>query len=84
MAGHAQLKFVMTEFSKTQIRLTGLIYGYLKTHSLLWQTNNKPCIARNDVDGSGRIWVISINYQSSNYAVQLAITGLFSVVFYSC
>ena len=24
MAGHAQLKFVMTEFSKTQIRLTGL------------------------------------------------------------
>ena len=27
MAGHAQLKFVMTECSKTQIRLTGLIYG---------------------------------------------------------
>ena len=26
MAGHAQLKFVMTECSKTQIRLTGLIY----------------------------------------------------------
>ena len=25
MAGHAQLKFVMTECSKTQIRLTGLI-----------------------------------------------------------
>ena len=25
MAGHAQLKFVMTEYSKTQIRLTGLI-----------------------------------------------------------
>ena len=24
MAGHAQLKFVMTECSKTQIRLTGL------------------------------------------------------------
>ena len=29
MAGHAQLKFVMTECSKTQIRLTGLI---LKSH----------------------------------------------------
>ena len=28
MAGHAQLKFVMTECSKTQIRLTGLIYSY--------------------------------------------------------
>ena len=29
MAGHAQLKFVMTECSKTQIRLTGLIYDAL-------------------------------------------------------
>ena len=28
MAGHAQLKFVMTECSKTQIRLTGLIWLY--------------------------------------------------------
>ena len=27
MAGHAQLKFILTECSKTQIRLTGLIYG---------------------------------------------------------
>ena len=29
MAGHAQLKFVMTECSKTQIRLTGLIFQIL-------------------------------------------------------
>ena len=28
MAGHAQLKFVMTECSKTQIRLTGLMYRF--------------------------------------------------------
>ena len=28
MAGHAQLKFVMTECSKTQIRLTGLIWHW--------------------------------------------------------
>ena len=28
MAGHAQLKFVMTECSKTQIRLTRLIYSF--------------------------------------------------------
>ena len=28
MAGHAQLKFVMTECSKTQIRLTRLIWTY--------------------------------------------------------
>ena len=27
MAGHAQLQFVMTECSKTQIRLTGLNYS---------------------------------------------------------
>ena len=27
MVGHAQLKFVMTECSKTQIRLTGLIFS---------------------------------------------------------
>ena len=26
MAGHAQIKFLMTECSKTQIRLTGLIW----------------------------------------------------------
>ena len=29
MAGHAQLKFVMMESSKTQIRLTGLKYSFL-------------------------------------------------------
>ena len=29
MAGHAQLKFVTTECSKTQIRLTGLVFSYL-------------------------------------------------------
>ena len=33
MAGHAQLKFVMTECSKTQIRLTGLMC-LLNKHSL--------------------------------------------------
>ena len=34
MAGHAQLKFVMTECSKTQIHLTGLIY--YSTGSVRW------------------------------------------------
>ena len=39
MAGHAQLKFVTTECSKTQIRLAGLTYAFplavkLKTVSL--------------------------------------------------
>ena len=39
MAGHAQLKFVMTECSKTQIRLTGLsVIRETKSciHALVW------------------------------------------------
>ena len=35
MAGHAQLKFVMTEFSKTQIHLTGLIFILISANALL-------------------------------------------------
>ena len=34
MAGHAQLKFVMTECSKTQIRLTGLIWSLVSRLNL--------------------------------------------------
>ena len=37
MAGHAQLKFVMTECSKTQIRLTGLIlFSYTVQYFFNW------------------------------------------------
>ena len=36
MAGHAQLKLVMMECSKTQIRLTGLILKHLKKIRPLW------------------------------------------------
>ena len=35
MAGHAQLKFVMTECSKTQIRLTGLIFFFFSSVLLI-------------------------------------------------
>ena len=38
MAGHAQLKFVMTECSKTQIRFTGLNYPTFLATSILWGT----------------------------------------------
>ena len=38
MAGHAQLKLVMTECSKTQIRLTGLIYMYYNGLSIMQQS----------------------------------------------
>ena len=41
MAGHAQLKFVMTECSKTQIHLTGLIY--LKGMSIMCETFWNNC-----------------------------------------
>ena len=40
MAGHAQLKFVMTECSKTQIRLTGLICRSEKPH----ETKTLTCV----------------------------------------
>ena len=46
MAGHAQLKFVMTECSKTQIRLTGLIlwlYTSRRKCSIVW-TANYACL----------------------------------------
>ena len=36
MAGHAQLKFVMTECWKTQIRLTGLICKWFVNWWLVW------------------------------------------------
>ena len=40
MAGRAQLKFVMTECSKTQIRLTGLIFHSLRIH-IIWKNNSR-------------------------------------------
>ena len=40
MAGHAQLKFVMTECPKTQIRLTGLT---LQKHSSYLPSNLRHC-----------------------------------------
>ena len=45
MAGHAQLKFVMTECSKTQIRLTGLNYILVRIIFASWcfKTN---CISK--------------------------------------
>ena len=53
MAGHAQLKFVMTECSKTQIRLTGLIWSNCVTCSdgacFIWATawkKNDLCTQR--------------------------------------
>ena len=44
MAGHAQLKVVMTECSKTQIRLTGLICDKHRFHELakMSQSMKKP------------------------------------------
>ena len=54
MAGHAQLKFVMTECSKTQIRLAGLNYGFLfhcvdKFKSLYIRHTVKPVLVTGGV-----------------------------------
>ena len=43
MAGHAQLKFVMTECSKTQIRLTRLILG-IKMIKISEPRHDKTCL----------------------------------------
>ena len=56
MAGHAQLKFVMTECSKTQIRLTGLRWEQeelaLKTHN-----NREIGIGFIDTHNNREIWI---------------------------
>ena len=52
MAGHAQLKFVMTECSKTQIRLTGLSYNKLAIVSQVSfnpQDNTQLCVTGNGI-----------------------------------
>ena len=43
MAGHAQLKYVMTECSKTQIRLTGLNCKHVKKIVMQATTDPDPC-----------------------------------------
>ena len=48
MAVHAQLKFVMTECSKTQIRLTGLIRWLLRSSFNGWMFSDYLHIYRND------------------------------------
>ena len=40
MAGHAQLKFVMTECSKTQIRLTRPKWHCKKGHVIQWNSSS--------------------------------------------
>ena len=43
MAGHAQLEFVMTECSKTQIRLTGLNYCQLSAYCVSSENGHASC-----------------------------------------
>ena len=50
MAGHAQLKFVMTECSKTQIRLTGLIYGWVVLSWTYVDVNGLGELNSSDID----------------------------------
>ena len=71
MAGHAQLKFVMTECSKTQIRLTGPIYRcrwrlhywYYKTKiKVSYQTRGHNCERIFEFD-------MFISYSSEDYEI---------------
>ena len=67
MAGHAQLKFVMTECSKTQIRLTGLICEQ--------QRGRSACAACAFVVHclDSKIPLVSISEISSLYLASLAV-----------
>ena len=65
MAGHAQLTFVMTECSKTQIRLTGLIL-----HGVLSKFQEKACrcscrIVWREIYGPRQANLVLIAYASS-------------------
>ena len=54
MAGHAQLKFVMTECSKTQIRLTGPIWCYsskMKHYHMTIQSTPVACAVLTNQNG---------------------------------
>ena len=73
MSGHAQLKFVMTECSKTQIRLTGLIYDVAmesipnglmtELHDHLFINILTTCVViRETLSGMKEKWVFDDNY----------------------
>ena len=61
MAGHAQLKFVMTECSKTQIRLAGLTYinNEMKTKR---QILHKKKIKIESMISSKKLPVLHVNF----------------------
>ena len=61
MAGHAQLKFVMTECSKTQIRLAGLI----------WSQSANACIEVNKKDELTCQWFVEVTKQTK---IQMIVT----------
>ena len=77
MAGHAQLKFVMTECSKTQIRLTGLILQlsettFRHTYTSILNETYWYCDARQFF----YCQPISINYCFTNMELRFAYTIL--------
>ena len=67
MAGHAQLKFVMTECSKTQIRLTGLVskFGTLneKVNVIIMGELNARTVERSDFIQDKNIVPVLEEYQ---------------------
>ena len=63
MTGHAQLKFVMTECSKTQIRLAGLIYLYVLVTSIL---KDLFCIYNPNIEMHKDLNLIRCSYENEH------------------
>ena len=78
MAGHARLKFVMTECSKTQIRLAGLIYEELWPWLLSWQVRHplpQRDVLLNGVHHRPLLLVQRNSYRLQHYSVASNLNG---------
>ena len=74
MAGHALLKFVMTECSKTQIRLTGPMYECIHQ---VYETNGVSCLPVN-------VWALESDFPTRYASVFRALCWRCNKMFSSC
>ena len=75
MAGHAQLKFVMTECSKTQIRLTGLIYENMNVfvsndHIWNYQSLNSHTVMTLSSRTPKKFVVITLKFELCGFTIE--------------
>ena len=89
MTGHAQLKFVMTECSKTQIRLTGPKYRKIEKKGPKYRKIEKKCltlpsevlafrlIKRANITRDERLLIlVGINYEDRSSFYEQAVKSL--------